>query len=335
LELFTPLDPAPGDSIDQKPTILVLTSDTAFQKKVVVGAALANVAVVAAAKKNAAMDLLAAHPHSPVLVDVGTGSLGPSMAAVVVQRDNAVACYDGLHYECIQTLVTHDFKGGAIGKSSDLLHAVLADLTANSVHLRAGGAEAAVREFLPPASLIYRQIVTDSDDKDACLAMLMASAASRPGFGDLPRLIATVAWELLMNAIYSAPFDEQSQAPRYARVTRDQRVTLLPSEYVQLAHGSIDHYQALSVGDHFGRLSRSQVIKSLSRPGLGTGMNQVRRGNVGAGVGYYMMVQSVSLLSIRVVSGKSTTAVALFRQTKRRKDFVESAPCVLFHWESG
>jgi len=68
---------------------------------------------------------------------------------------------------------------------------------------------------------------------------------------------------------------------------------------------------------------------------LGTGMNQVRRGNVGAGVGYYMMVQSVSLLSIRVVSGKSTTAVALFRQTKRRKDFVESAPCVLFHWESG
>ena len=105
---------------------------------------------------------------------------------------------------------------------------------------------------MPPASPFNRQAISDSDVKDACLAILVASAASRLGFRDWPRLIAMETWDLLINAIYSAPFDEHSQAPGYAKVTRDPRVTPLTSEYVQLTHVNFNQNQALGEGDYFG-----------------------------------------------------------------------------------
>jgi len=311
-------------------SLLLLSRDVEFQRLAAAAAAAYHCPFVTLSTTPEALALLTRPSDAVILVDVGSGKLADEVLHLAFAHEQSIACYDGLHEESMLALLAHQSRGGVLGKSSALLDLAFAELFGNPDGF--SDASQSIHSYLGRNTILVNRKVTASTEKEAYLAEVMALAVSRPSFVDFPALIATVTWELLMNAIYSAPFDKTTQTSRYSQIDRSQAVVLQPNEYVDLIYAASDHVFAVGVTDHFGRLPRKEIMRSMAHPLTENIADQVRQGNQGAGVGYHMIAQSVSMLSIRVRQDVSTSIVALFRQSKRRKGFIESPPCILFNF---
>jgi len=314
----------------RQPTMLVLTGDDSFSVRIENWAKRSQVYLRLFSENEGDLNLIELGVNSIVLVDVGSGRLAGNIVQLALTLENSVACYDGSHQECVRTLLDLSPNAGILGKNSALLDVALTDL-ATGIQ-RGKGAAGILKTLLPSSTAITQILVQNSKDKNDLLDQVMLQAASRRNFSDFAPMIATVTWELVMNAIYSAPFDKVSQRSRYSMVDRGTDIQLLPSEYVEFCYADTETAFAVAVSDRFGRLPKAEVIRSISRPLASAASDQIRGGNHGAGVGYHMVVQSVSMLSMTVDRNISTTIVALFHHTRRRKAFLDCAPCILFQF---
>ncbi len=135
------------------------------------------------------------------------------------------------------------------------------------------------------------------------------------------RLAEIVADELLMNALYDAPMDENGN-PLYAHLPRTERVQLGENE-ARLHYGSDGRYFAIACRDHFGAL-RAQTVVNYLRKCFSADEYQVDSKQGGAGVGFFMIFQSSSQLVINIDPGNMTETMSLidirqmYRQTKAR-----------------
>ena len=288
-----------------------------------------NAEVAVADSDHDAWHLLRTHREAIFLVDVGTGGLGPEVTEATLKRPLALACYDGGHAGAIETLTSRGGKVGVLGKASSTLDLAVAAL----LRLRAPedfNATAAPRPVLDHPNLGQSRLIRSSRERDDCIKGVVDTLIDRPSFVDFQALVATVTWELIMNAIFSAPIDQRSGHPRYADRPRTDQIDLEGREEVTLAYGGDERLFGVEVSDRFGRLSRPSVLASLLRVGAGTALDQFRGGDAGAGVGYFMIIESVSLLCVRVRPRRDTSVAAIFVRTKRRKEFVTDPPCILF-----
>lgn len=177
-----------------------------------------------------------------------------------------------------------------------------------------------VKDYLRAGTAITKCVLTSSDKQGAIIEQVSAAAAAAGGFSELSSSVATVASELMMNAIFNAPLDGNTGAAKYRESPRDAVLQLTPGEAVTLSYGADEALFGLSVRDQFGRFNRQTLLEYLVRSGRADDA-QIKMRTPGAGVGLYMVINAVSQLDIHVVTGRTTQIVALFGLSKRFRDY--------------
>ncbi len=136
------------------------------------------------------------------------------------------------------------------------------------------------------------------------------------------RLAEIVADELLMNALYDAPVDDDGKS-MYAHLPRTDRVQLKAKDRAILEYGSDGRYFAIACRDRFGALKGETVVSYL-RKCFAADEYQIDTKAGGAGVGFYMIFQSLNQLVVNIHPGKMTETLGLidirasYRDTKSR-----------------
>lgn len=121
----------------------------------------------------------------------------------------------------------------------------------------------------------------------------------------IPRRVASIAaeaaHELLMNAMYGAPIDPTTGAPRYAH-DRTASIRLHDAELPTLRLTVDGAYLALDCSDPFGRMTRNKLFRGLVRGLAG----ELDTAGGGAGLGWHRLFGSASILRVEVVPRRQT-----------------------------
>ncbi|HVV83751.1 MAG TPA: hypothetical protein VHE35_11835 [Kofleriaceae bacterium] len=171
----------------------------------------------------------------------------------------------------------------------------------------ASGAAAAppLAAFLDWGHAAFEVAVTTPAARDAAVERVQAAVAEL----QVPRRVAEIAGELthelLMNALYDAPVDEQGR-PRYAH-DRKTAIELPAADAALLRFGSDGTRVAIQVRDRFGGLRRRQVLEGLAR-GLAGG--ELDRSGGGAGLGLTVCHHSSSALFFDLARDRFTQVTA-------------------------
>lgn len=159
--------------------------------------------------------------------------------------------------------------------------------------------------------------IKDSGEKNAQVARVGDFVRKLQCDERFVRLAEIVADEMIMNALYDAPVDGQGKAI-YAHLPRTDRVTLA-DKHALLQYGTDGRYFGISCTDHFGALKAQTVVNYLRKCFL-QDEYQIDTKQGGAGVGFYMIFQSISQLVINIEEGKKTEMIGLIDIRPMYKD---------------
>lgn len=152
--------------------------------------------------------------------------------------------------------------------------------------------------------------ITDSAQREILIDQMTEYFDSLGIRSSLKRKYHVIAEELLMNAIYDAPID-QNAIPRYNHLSRTIPVHLTPDEQGVFRYGFDGNWIAISVEDPFGALERSTVLEYLSRCfTVGVSIEPIV-GKGGGGNGLFQLIQASTVVIFNVQSGFKTEVIAL------------------------
>jgi hypothetical protein len=185
---------------------------------------------------------------------------------------------------------------------------------------------------LPPPSVALawghawssRTLATTSD-RDA-LVEEVERFATQVAPPPLVQVVAELAHELTMNAMYDAPVTASGE-PRYAD-RRTERIDLEPHERPVLSFGSDGARLVVAASDPFGRLSRESVFGGMLR-GLVAGSVDRRGG--GAGLGMLLIHQAATVIFVDVIPGRLTQVTAILELDVSPRD-LRAFPRSVHYW---
>jgi hypothetical protein len=157
---------------------------------------------------------------------------------------------------------------------------------------------------------IFERKVTSTDDKRDALTQLEQFVDSIDCYGVIKNAVLLVADELMMNAMYNAPRTPDGK-PKYDVKDRRESLQLEPHEQITLRYACDGRNVALSVTDQFGSLHRDVIIKYLQQCFLGEPA-QIEDKQGGAGVGLFMVFNSITQLTFNIHAGVATEVIAMF-----------------------
>lgn len=162
-----------------------------------------------------------------------------------------------------------------------------------------------------------REPIVDSSEKNDQVARVGAFVEKLRCDERFIRLAEVVADEMIMNALFDAPVDAAGKSI-YAHLPRSERVRLQPGQ-ASLSFGTDGRYFGIAVTDHFGALKAQTVVNYLRKCFVHDD-NQIDGKQGGAGVGLYMIFQSISQLVINIEEGKRTETIGLIDIRPMYKD---------------
>jgi hypothetical protein len=115
--------------------------------------------------------------------------------------------------------------------------------------------------------------------------------------------------EMLMNALYDAPVDENGK-PIFADIPTKTRISLRMEQKAVVQYACDGSKFVIAVRDAFGTLERSTVLHYLHK--CLHQEQQIDRKAGGAGLGLYLMASSASSVMFNVLPGVATEAVCRF-----------------------
>jgi anti-sigma regulatory factor (Ser/Thr protein kinase) len=163
--------------------------------------------------------------------------------------------------------------------------------------------------YLAPNTHVREQSFHASESKEGLVAMVQAAGREARLDDRLIDQLATVTDEMVTNALYNAPVDEQGR-PRYADWPRTRPVTLSPDERAVLSIGADTQRVTISVSDPFGSLGPDCVMDYLAKC-FGRGSDQMDEKAGGAGLGMYLMFNSLSQFVVNIAAGKRTEMIGI------------------------
>lgn len=167
-----------------------------------------------------------------------------------------------------------------------------------------------LHKYFPWGVTVFSMEVKNYQEKTDAIDLIMASAETSGMRGPVRDRIQLVSDELLMNALYHAPTDDEGKE-RYRNVARKELTKLEEVSAVKVQYGCSGRYFGVSVRDEFGSLTRAKIVDYLTRIAQGVGA-QIESKMTGAGLGIVSVAQSVSKLVFNIVPGVSTEVIALF-----------------------
>jgi len=163
-----------------------------------------------------------------------------------------------------------------------------------------------VQGFLLWGAQAFSASITNIGGRDAAESRLVKLCAEHLNISRrVADSLAEVVHELLTNAMYDAPVDAQGRT-RYAH-DRTAAIELPAEDKVIFRYGTDGMRLAVEVVDRFGRLKRSDLVRSLRRAASG----QVNRGQGGAGIGLSLVCRTCPLVQVDVEPGCRTRLTAV------------------------
>jgi hypothetical protein len=168
-----------------------------------------------------------------------------------------------------------------------------------------------LEKYLAPGAPVGARVIAGDLDKRHAMGAITAWAEAIGARRPIVHRIASVADELMMNALYDTP-----DAPRRGDP---------PDRHAELRWGADDHVLAISVSDTFGALRQRDVLdhvrRARSERGRPRPASEVQRG---AGLGLYLVLANVASLVINVEAGTRTEVVCLFDRARAGRPAVSS-----------
>ncbi len=156
---------------------------------------------------------------------------------------------------------------------------------------------------------VHSQLVGDYQEKSLCIAQISEFAELMGVRRKYREAIEQAIDEMLMNALYDAPVDEQGK-PIFSEIPTKTRISLRVEQKAVVQYSCDGHTFAVSVRDAFGTLERATVLRYLYK--CLHAEQQIDRKVGGAGLGLYLMVNSASTVYFNVLPGVATEAMCVF-----------------------
>ncbi len=158
-------------------------------------------------------------------------------------------------------------------------------------------------------TLVHSQLVGDYQEKAVCISQVSEFAENMGVRRKYREAIEQCLDEMLMNALYDAPVDEQGQHI-FSEIPTKTRISLRVEQKAVVQYACDGKSFAVSVRDAFGTLERGTVLKYLYK--CLHSEQQIDRKAGGAGLGLYLMVNSATTVYFNVLPGVATEAVCVF-----------------------
>lgn len=167
-----------------------------------------------------------------------------------------------------------------------------------------------LHKYFPWGTTTFSMRVNNYEEKTEAISIIMQYAEAAGMRGPVRERIQLACDELMMNALYHAPVDEQGRE-RYRDKSRKELTKLSDVSPTQVQYGCSGRYFGVSVRDAFGSLNRSKILDYLTRISQGVSAT-IETKTTGAGLGIISVAQSVSKLIYNIIPGVSTEVIALF-----------------------
>jgi hypothetical protein len=187
-------------------------------------------------------------------------------------------------------------------------HFKASDLTSMATRLLAGDIFG-LEKLVPWGTKIYSQLVGDYQEKSLCIAQVSEFAELMGVRRKYREAVEQVVDEMLMNALYDAPVDDQGKQI-FADIPTKTRISLRMEQKVVVQYACDDKTFSVSVRDSFGTLDRATVVRYIDK--CLHSEQQIDRKTGGAGLGLYLMANSTTRMFFNVLPGVATEAVCSF-----------------------
>jgi hypothetical protein len=295
-------------------SILLYTPHRTGVRRIRAGLSAAGNEVITLSDVRGAMDLILARAVDLVLVD-DRPDAAPATAAILETargRVPVVTLCDRLTTTTVLDLVCGRGVqnvlariGGPSGTTAG--HDPVAVVTTAEKVLR--NELFGLKKYLPGFGVeLIESELRGAADRDAVVAAVAREIEELGGGRTLATAVATITDELVTNAIYNAPVGPDG-TPRYASVSRREKIELEPHEYVRVEYGSDGGTFGIAVTDAFGALTGESLGRALERC-LGQ-PDPIEQKAGGAGIGLYTVLHTARELVLNVESGRRTEAIAL------------------------
>ena len=166
-----------------------------------------------------------------------------------------------------------------------------------------------LEKLVPWGTKIYSQLVGDYQEKSLCIAQVSEFAELMGVRRKYREAVEQVVDEMLMNALYDAPVDDQGKQI-FADIPTKTRISLRMEQKVVVQYACDDRAFYVSVRDSYGTLDRATVVRYIDK--CLHSEQQIDRKTGGAGLGLYLMANSTSRMYFNVLPGIATEAVCTF-----------------------
>jgi hypothetical protein len=166
-----------------------------------------------------------------------------------------------------------------------------------------------LEKLVPWGTKVYSTLVGDYQEKSVCIAQMSEFAELMGVRRKYREAIEQCVDEMLMNALYDAPVDDQGKQI-FAEIPTKTRISLRMEQKVVVQYGCDGKSFSVSVRDSFGTIERSTVLKYLYK--CLHSEQQIDRKTGGAGLGLYLMANSSTRFFFNVLPGVATECVCVF-----------------------
>ncbi|MBC7977271.1 MAG: hypothetical protein H7138_20025, partial [Myxococcales bacterium] len=166
-----------------------------------------------------------------------------------------------------------------------------------------------LEKHVPWGAQIHSFLVGDYQEKSLCIAQISEFAESMSVRRKYRESIEQCLDEMLMNALYDAPVDEQGR-PIFSDIPTKTRISLRVEQKVVIQYACDGKQFVIGVRDAFGRLDRATVLSYLHK--CLHAEQQIDRKAGGAGLGLYLITNSSTGVYFNVLPTVATEAVCTF-----------------------
>jgi hypothetical protein len=166
-----------------------------------------------------------------------------------------------------------------------------------------------IEKYLPEGTPVHYVRLRDFEGRGKALYTVLAYAEEAKMRRQVRSAIGSVCEELLMNALYDAPVDENGNQV-FAEVDPHDRTKSRSPRPVSIRYAATESQFAVAVRDRFGRLAKNTILayidKCLHSP------VQIDRKTYGAGLGLYLVANAAASYLVNVAYGIATEVVCTF-----------------------
>jgi hypothetical protein len=284
--------------------IIVVAPDKAFGKQLAVAVKAAGGTV----DTHTSLDDLGSQIQAALIVvhlDGEIAGIGPDLLQRLIGDTRMIAILPRSNLSAVVDIMQASDRVSGLLVAEDLDSR---QLSAMATRILAGDIFG-VDKLLLWGTQIHSCLVGDYQEKSLCISQVSEFAETMGVRRKYRESIEQCIDEMLMNALYDAPVDDQGKQI-FSEIPTKTRISLRLDQKAVVQYACDGHQFVVAVRDAFGTLERSTVLRYLHK--CLHSEQQIDRKVGGAGLGLYLMTNASSTVYFNVLPGVATEAVCCF-----------------------